>query len=85
MKALSSYTSCVGFLALLAAWFPPLLTGSFGQLLGIGAVVSGVLSVAEGQYHGRSVSTSLALLVTIAAVAWVSMQMIATTTIGPLR
>lgn len=84
MKALSSYASFVGILALFATFFPPLLTGSFGQLLGVGAVVSGVLSIAEGQYHGRSVLTSVALLVIVAATAWVLMRMLATMQFGPL-
>jgi hypothetical protein len=84
MKALSSYTSCVGILTLFTMFFPSLLTGSFGQLLGLGAAVFGVLSIAEGQYHGRSVLASVALLVIVTATVWVLMGMIATMQIGLL-
>jgi hypothetical protein len=84
MKALSGYTSCMAGLAFFGAFLPTVITGSIGQMLGLGALIFGVLAVAEGEHHGRSALASVLQLTTVTILIWIMMLSLANLQLTPL-
>jgi len=84
VKALSSYVSCMAGLAFLGAFVPTDVTGSLGQMLGVGALIFGVLAVAEGDRYGRGALTALLLLGAVTTLLWAVMLSLANLPGAPL-